>query len=356
MGASVNPAWWENRQRLIARRLREMNYGTLLTERDGLPDGMTIKLVASAYYVWIDGNAIHREQFVYGIEKAAKKLAAWVEENGDNMATGISDKAIELLRELAAAGTVGIARKRLGYPANLVTSLERKQPPMIINAGGLITLTIAGAEYLRGLPEFDTPVPDMGMGDAPQVQEPPFPRISGGNMATGSLGKAIELLRELAAAEGGVTRSTLNYPRSLVKWLEDYGLLVEEDGKLCITPIGGAYLRRPEFDTPINTPHPQPLSQPQERGEEPDALVRVVMADGFGLGDFVGQRCAAEFNAGKVTFYLDIKEALARVLYPHLNAVTESLGMAGLETELIAEMTISLIQKFDAEKVNEIPF
>jgi len=266
-----------------------MNYGTLLTERDGLPDGMTIKLVTSAYYVWIEGNAIHREQFVYGIEKAAKKLAAWVEENGDNMATGISDKAIELLRELAAAGKVGIARKRLGYPANLVASLERKQPPMIINVSGLITLTIAGAEYLRGLPEFDTPVPDMG--EATQVQETPFPQ----------------------AQE---------------------------------TP----------FPQVQETPHPRPLSQPQERGEEPGALVRVVMADGFGLGDFVGQRCAAEFNAGKVTFYLDIKEALARVLYPHLNAVTESLGMAGLETELIAEMTISLIQKFDAEKVNEIPF
>jgi len=338
----VYPSWMSDPVKLAKRRVTELWVGQTVRITIAGSDYI-VERVPSRYGV--SGRIVVRQGGHVVLEASnIHEIIDWI--SGGNMATRISDKAIELLRELAAAGKVGIARKRLGYAANLVASLERKQPPMIINVSGLITLTIAGAEYLRGLPEFDTPVPDMGMGDAPQVQETPFPRISGGNMATGSLGKAIELLRELAAAEGGVTRSTLNYPRSLVKWLEDYGLLVEEDGKLCITPIGGAYLRRPEFDTPINTPHPQPLSQPQERGEEPGALVRVVLADGFELAEVV-RHSYSEMVSGQIVIYLTVTEALALALYPQLNYVRAALGMAGVETTVSADLTIRLVQEQD---------
>ncbi len=276
----VYPAWWENREKLIARRLREMNYAHTLSEADGLPAGMTIKKNTAEFNVWIDGMEAHRQQFTYRVEVAADQLAKWIEAYRQDEETdrimGISAKGLELLKELAHGG---IERKLLGYRAIVADALAKKDPPLVTSVGSVFLITEAGIEVLRGLPEFDMPV--LASPPAEEMASPPapLPRERGEKI-------------DLAAVAADPVDAALDE------------------------------VSRQYFD------------------ELSEHLVRVVMADGIGL-DAVVEACGAEIMAmGGTVIKLELKEALLRELYPPLSKLLDGLDAVGAGYAVFGDLQI----------------
>ena len=317
----VYPAWWEDREKLLARRLREMNYAQLLGEKDGLPPGMTIKRNTSKFKVWLDGVEVQRQQFTSDVKAAADKLAAWIEEyrqeSEDIM--GLSAKAISFLKLVHQHKMTEAEASQ--HHAPMRASLQRKG--LIGKVNGYVVITKAGLEELRGLPEFDEPTspPTPLLEERGEEQSVDVPDMM--TVTVNGDGQRVELFSaSLQAARNGA---------------------MGEAGQMLADAV----------DTMAMKLADDVIAAMDASEEALDArLVRVVMADGIGL-EAVVSHCGSEITAlGGTVIKLELKEALLREVFPPLVKYLEGLDAIGAEYAVFGDLQIVVEQPID--RANEL--
>jgi len=301
----VYPAWWEDREKLLARRLREMNYAQLLGEKDGLPPGMTIKRNTSKFKVWLDGVEVQRQQFTSDVKAAADKLAAWIEEyrqeSEDIM--GLSAKAISFLKLVHQHKMTEAEASQ--HHAPMRASLQRKG--LIGKVNGYVVITKAGLEELRGLPEFDEPT------------SPPAPLLE----ARGEE-QSVDLPEMMASAAVSV--------HEFVQRVAEMNAEISPDERQA------EYIQR--------------LADLQQAMDMNDKLIKLVIVDGLELHNFV-EHCGSEITAmGGTVIKLELKEALLREVFPPLVKYLEGLDAIGAEYAVFGDLQIVVEQPID--RANEL--
>jgi len=301
----VYPAWWEDREKLLARRLREMNYAQSLGEKDGLPPGMTIKRNTSKFKVWLDGVEVQRQQFTSDVKAAADKLAAWIEEyrqeSEDIM--GLSAKAISFLKLVHQHKMTEAEASQ--HHAPMRASLQRKG--LIGKVNGYVVITKAGLEELRGLPEFDEPT------------SPPAPLLE----ARGEE-QSVDLPEMMASAAVSV--------HEFVQRVAEMNAEISPDERQA------EYIQR--------------LADLQQAMDMNDKLIKLVIVDGLELHNFV-EHCGSEITAmGGTVIKLELKEALLREVFPPLVKYLEGLDAIGAEYAVFGDLQIVVEQPID--RANEL--
>lgn len=290
--AEVHQPWWMDERKLLMRRLSRLNFVHRdLTE--GLPDGVTVrrestKTANDMLVIYVDGQQVERISNMKG--DAAAPVAQWIELYRREFDMDVSPDGIKLLKELRAAKG---SKERVYVSAHGATINALEKKGLLVKEFKMLSLTDAGVEVLRGLPEFDEPI------SAPTVEEqtsPPTP-----------------LLEERGESE----------PISVDK------PSIPSDAEI-------AQINR-EFAQAFNE------------------LVRIVMADGIGL-DTVVKHCGSEImGLGGTVIKLEVGEALLRELYPPLVKFLEGLAAINVRYSVFGDLQI-VVERPLEDSNEQIPF
>jgi len=274
-------AWWMDGHKLLVRRIDRLNFvHRELTE--GLPPGITVrrestKTANDMFVVYVDGVSVERISNMKG--DGAGPVAQWMERYAEEMnVADVTEQGLALLKELAKAGGT-IKRAYANAHGGVINAAVKKG--LVTADSKTITITEAGIEVLRGLPEFDMPV--LASPPAEEMASPPapLPRERGEKI-------------DLAAVAADPVDAALDE------------------------------VSRQYFD------------------ELSEHLVRVVMADGIGL-DAVVEACGAEIMAmGGTVIKLELKEALLRELYPPLSKLLDGLDAVGATYAVFGDLQITV--------------
>ncbi len=286
----VYPAWHADQHRLLVRRIDRLNFVHRdLTE--GLPPGVMVrrestKTANDMLVIYVDGQQVERISNMKG--DAAGAVAQWIEVYAKEMEVAdVTEQGLELLKGLAKAGGT-LKRAYAGAHGGVINAAVKKGH--VVADSKTVTITEAGIEVLRGLPEFDLPV--MGQ------TSPPPPLLE----------------------ERGEQRNTVIY--------------VDQNG----APINAERMTVDEFTAAAYEAMDEASREyfDELRGQ----LVRVVLADGIGL-EAVVTACGAEIMAmGGTVIKLEIKEALLRELYPPLVKFLEGLDAIGASYAVFGDLQI----------------
>ncbi len=155
--AEVHQPWWMDERKLLMRRLSRLNFVHRdLTE--GLPDGVTVrrestKTANDMLVIYVDGQQVERISNMKG--DAAAPVAQWIELYRKEFDMDVSPDGVKLLKELRAAKG---SKERAYVSAHGATINALEKKGLLVKGIKMLTLTDAGVEVLRGLPEFDEPI------------------------------------------------------------------------------------------------------------------------------------------------------------------------------------------------------
>lgn len=158
--AEVHQPWWMDERKLLMRRLSRLNFGRGRTElTEGLPDGVTVrrestKTANDMLVIYIDGESVERISNMKG--DAAAPVAQWIELYRREMdMVDVTEQGLALLKELAAKGGT-VKRAYSGAHGGVINAMVKKG--MVTADNKTVSITEAGIDVLRGLPNFDMPV------------------------------------------------------------------------------------------------------------------------------------------------------------------------------------------------------
>lgn len=290
--AEVHQPWWMDERKLLMRRLSRLNFvHRELTE--GLPDGVTVrrestKTANDMLVIYVDGQQVERISNMKG--DAAAPVAQWIELYRKEFDMDVSSDGIKLLMELHAAKG---SKERAYVSAHGATINALEKKGLIVKGIKNLTLTDAGVEVLRELPEFDEPI------SAPTVEE----------QSVDVPGLTITL--------NGMSNVTAERLEAFAAYLD--AAVVEGS---------------PSVD---------------------ERLVRVVMADGIGL-EAVVKHCGSEImGLGGTVIKLEVGEALLRELYPPLVKFLEGLAAINVRYNVFGDLQI-VVERPLADSNEQIPF
>lgn len=337
----VYPAWWEDEKRVLARRLKELNFILPLTETHGLPQGMRVereswKALRDVLVVYDGAERVYQRSNLK--PGAAEDVAEWIElyqkECEDIM--DVSAQGLALLKELVASDG-GKGRAALEYHGTVIAALAKKK--LIRAKGDHVEITSEGLDVLRELPEFDEPI------SAPTVEtSPPTPLLEerGEEQSVDKpsvklrpeAALAYEFADRLGAASAAINRavaSVMGAPTAILDESADLLNMVAAD------PVDAA------------------LDEVSRQYFDELRLVRVVMADGIGL-DAVVTHCGSEImGLGGTVIKLQLSEALLREIYPPLVKFLEGHNAIGVRYSVLGDLQI-VVERPLEDSNEQIPF